>query len=337
MQEESPLRLGILGAARIALGGIIPAADRSPAVEVTAVASRGGDKRDTIADAAPGARVLEGYEALLQSEDVEAVYIPLPNSLHAEWTMKALSAGKHVLCEKPFALDPEEAAEAVEKARGSGLALMEGFMYRFSPQTERLAEIASGGEIGTVRQAVAEFGHRLDDPSDVRGVGSLGGGALGDVGCYCVSGLRLLFGSEPSGASARARFDGEGSDAADREISGILEFESGFGTISCGLDSARRESLTVTGTEGRATLRAPFRPDKSGGEILLTRGDETTTETFEPGDPYRLELEDFAGAVREGRDPAVGPGEILGNARALGELLASARSGGSPQPIQPAT
>lgn len=263
-------------------------------------------------------------------DDVEAVYIPLPNSLHVEWTLAALSAGKHVLCEKPFALDSQEAGEAVSKSKGSGLALMEGFMYRFSPQTVRLGEIASSGEIGELRQTVAEFGHRLDDPEDVRGVGSLGGGALGDVGCYCVSAMRLLFGSEPVSASARARFDGEG---ADREISGLLEFESGFGTISCGLSSARRESLTVTGTEGRATLNAPFRPDKSGGEILLTRGDETTAETFEPGDPYRMELEELAAAVREGREPAIGSGEIMGNASALTALLASARSGGSSQEI----
>lgn len=330
MQDTPPLRLGILGAARIAMGGIIPAASRSQDVEVAAVATREGQKADAVRQAAPEAAVLESYQALLESDNVDAVYIPLPNSLHAEWTLEALSAGKHVLCEKPFSLDAAEAEQAVSKARETGLALMEGFMYRFSPQTARLAEIVSGGGIGPVRQAVAEFGHRLDDPADVRGVGSLGGGALGDVGCYCVSGLRLVFGSEPLGASARARFDEEG---ADREISGLLEFEEGFGTLSCGLSSARRESLTITGTEGRATLRAPFRPDKSGGEIVLTRGDETTTETFEPGDPYRMELEELAAAVREGREPTVGTEEILGNARALDALLASARSGGSPQTI----
>lgn len=330
MQDTSPLRLGILGAARIAIGGIIPAASRSREVEMVAVATRGGNGADKVRRAAPEAEILESYEALLESDIVEAVYIPLPNSLHAEWTLKALTAGKHVLCEKPFALNSAEAEEAISAAQRSSLALMEGFMYRFSPQTARLAEIVSNGEIGTVRQAVAEFGHRLDDPADVRGVGALGGGALGDVGCYCVSGLRLVFGSEPVGASARARFDGEG---ADREISGILEFEAGFGAVSCGLASARRESLTITGTEGRATLRAPFRPDKSGGEILLTRGDEIATETFEPGDPYRLELEELAAAVREGREPAIGPSEIRGNASALDALLSSARSGGSPQEV----
>lgn len=330
MQDTSPLRLGILGAARIALGGIIPAASRSSETEVTAVASRGGKKADEIRRAAPEAEVLESYEALLASDAVDAVYIPLPNSLHAEWTLKALAAGKHVLCEKPFALDSEEAEASISAARGEGLALMEGFMYRFSPQTARLKELVSGGELGEVRQAVAEFGHRLDDPADVRGVGSLGGGALGDVGCYCVSGLRLVFGSEPVGASARARFDGEG---ADREISGILEFESGFGTLSCGLDSARRESLTISGTEGRATLPAPFRPDKGGGEILITRDGETTTETFGSGDPYRLELEELAAAVRERRDPAIGPGEIRANARALDALLSSARSGGEAREV----
>lgn len=330
MHDTSPLRLGILGAARIALGGIIPAADRSSEVEVAAVATRGGKKAGEIRRAAPGAEVLEGYEALLESDDVDAVYIPLPNSLHAEWTLRALAAGKHVLCEKPFALDSGEAEEAISAARDGGLALMEGFMYRFSPQTARLKELVRGGELGEVRQAVAEFGHRLDDPADVRGVGSLGGGALGDVGCYCASGLRLVFGSEPVGGSARARFDGEG---ADREISGVLEFESGFGTLACGLDSARRESLTITGTEGRATLPAPFRPDKAGGEISITRNGETTTETFEPGDPYRMELEELAAAVRERREPAIGPEEIRGNARALDALLSSARDGGSSRKV----
>jgi predicted dehydrogenase len=333
MQDATPLRLGILGAARIAINAIIPAAGRTRMVEVAAVATRDGGREDEVRRAAPDAKFIQGYEALLESDDVDAVYIPLPNSLHAEWTLRSLAAGKHVLCEKPFALTHREAKEAVSSARASGLALMEGFMYRFNPQTARLAEISSGGEIGTVRQAVAEFGHRIDDPTHVVGIGSLGGGALADVGCYCASGLRLVFGSEPVGASARARFD---EDGADRESSGLLEFEQGLGVLSCGLSSASRESLTVTGTEGRATLRAPFRSDNSGGEILLTRGGETTTETFEPGDPYRLELEEFAAAVREGRDPAIGPDEILGNARAVEALLTSARSGGSSQEISQA-
>lgn len=263
---------------------------------------------------------------MLESDSVDAVYIPLPNSLHAEWTLKSLASGKHVLCEKPFALSEREAREAVSAAQDSGLVLMEAFMYRLNPQTARLADIASGGEIGMVRQAVAEFGHRIEDPTHVVGIGSLGGGALADLGCYCASGLRLVFDAEPIRAFARARFD---EDGADRESSGILEFEQGLGLLSCGLSSASRESLIVTGTEGRATLTAPFRPDRSGGEILLTRDGETTTETFEPGDPYRLELEEFAAAVREGRTPAVGPGEILGNTRTLEALLSSARSGGS--------
>lgn len=324
MQDDAPLRLGILGAARIALGAVAPAADRTASVQITAVASRGG-KSEEIRRAAPGAEVVDGYEALLERDDIDAVYIPLPNSLHAEWTLKALAAGKHVLCEKPFSLVSGEAEEAISAAERAGLTLMEGFMYRLHPQTRRLRELVAGGELGEVRQAVAEFGHRLDDPEDVRGVGPLGGGALGDVGCYCVSGLRLVFGSEPVGASARARF---ADDGADREVSGLLEFAGGLGTVSCGLDSARRESLTVTGTEGRATLQAPFRPDKSGGEILLTRGDETTTETFEQGDPYRRELDEFAAAIRERREPEAGPSEILGNARTLTALLESARSGG---------
>ncbi len=327
---DGALRLGILGAARIALGGVIPAAARTDAVEVTAVATRGGEKARAVREAAPEAELFEDYASLIESAEVDAVYVPLPNSMHVEWTLKALEAGKNVLCEKPFSLDTEGAERAVEAARSAGLALMEGFMYRLHPQTVRLAQLLREGVVGEVRQAVAEFGHRLDDPEDVRGVGALGGGSLGDVGCYCVSGLRLAFGVEPRRATAFGRFD---KDGADRDLAGVLEFDEGLAFVSCSLSSARRERLEIVGTDGRIILNAPFRPDKAGGEIEIVRGDETSTERFGPSDPYRLELEEFAAAIREGRDPAVGPGEILGNARTIEALLESARSGGNTREV----
>jgi D-xylose 1-dehydrogenase (NADP+, D-xylono-1,5-lactone-forming) len=319
------LRLGILGAAKIALGGIIPAAARSESVEVAAVATRGGKRSREVGEVAPEASLFEDYGSLLESAEVEAIYVPLPNSLHVEWTLRAIDAGKHVLCEKPFALEGESAARAVEAAQRAGLALMEGFMFRLHPQTLRLRELLSAGAIGEVRQAVAEFGHRLEDPADVRGIASLGGGSLGDVGCYCVSALRLAFGSEPHRASAFARFDEEGTD---RELAGVLEFDSGLGIVSSSISSARRERLEIVGEEGRISLDAPFRADKAGGELEITRGGETSTETFEAADPYRAELDEFAAAIREGREPAVGPYEILGNARAKGALLDSAKRDG---------
>ena len=328
--QHPPLRLGVLGLASIATGGIIPAAARTEAVEVAAVATRGGARKDEIREAAPEAEAFEDYGSLLESEEVEAVYIPLPNSLHVEWTRRALQAGKHVLCEKPFALDAAEAEETVEAASDTGLTLMEGFMYRLHPQSLRLRELVESGAIGTVRHAVAEFGHRLDDPEDVRGIGSLGGGALGDVGCYCVSGLRLVFGSEPRRAAAFARFD---EDSADLDLAGTLEFDEGLGLISCSISSGRRERLEVTGTEGLLRLEAPFRADKAGGKIEILRDDESSAETFEAGEPYRLELEEFAAAVRGGRESAVGPQEMLGNARALSALLSSAREGGRVQSL----
>ena len=325
-----PLRLGVLGAARIALGGIIPAAERSEGVEVAAVATRGGEKRVAVRELAPEAEVFEDYASLLESAAVDAIYVPLPNSMHVDWTLRALEAGKHVLCEKPFSLDARGAGEAVERAKANKLALMEGFMYRFHPQTARLREILDSGAIGEVRQAVAEFGHRLNDPEDVRGAGSLGGGSLGDVGCYCVSGLRLAFGSEPVRATAFGRFDDEG---ADRDIGGVLEFEGGVGLVSCSISSSRRERLEIVGTDGRITLHTPFRADKAGGEMEVHYGIKPENESFQGGDPYREELEEFARAVREGRDPAVGPDEILGNARAIDALLRSARAGGTPQEV----
>jgi len=322
------LRLGILGAARIALGGIIPAPARTDAVEVATVASRGGEKSRAVREAAPQAELFEDYDSLLDSANVDAVYVPLPNSMHVEWTLKSIAAGKHVLCEKPFSVGAAGAERAVEAAREAGLTLMEGFMFRLHPQTLRLKALISEGAVGEVRQAVAQFGHRLDDPADVRGGGSLGGGSLGDVGCYCVSALRLAFGAEPERASAYARFDAEG---ADRELAGVLEFDAGFGVVSSSISSARRERLEVVGVEGTISLDAPFRADKSGGRMEVSRGGEMSIETFESADPYRAELEEFAAAIREGREPAVGPGEILGNARAIGALLESARQGGQAQ------
>jgi xylose dehydrogenase (NAD/NADP) len=326
--QHPPLRLGILGAAKIALGSIIPAAARTEEVEIVAVATRGGKRSWEARKAAPEAELFEGYDSLLEGADTEAVYVPLPNSMHVEWTLKALAAGKHVLCEKPFALKGEEATRAAEAAEGAGLTLMEGFMFRLHPQTLRLRELLSEGAVGGVRQAVAEFGHRLDNPSDVRGIGSLGGGSLGDVGCYCVSALRLTFSSEPHRASAFARFDEEG---ADRELAGVLEFDSGLGIVSSSISSARREHMEIVGEEGRISLGAPFRADKAGGTIEITYGGETFTETFEAADPYRAELEEFAAAIRENREPAVGSQEVIGNARAISALLDSARSGGRVQ------
>jgi D-xylose 1-dehydrogenase (NADP+, D-xylono-1,5-lactone-forming) len=328
--QHLPLRLGVLGAANIALGGIIPAATRTEKVEVAAAATRGGKKSREVWEAAPEAELFEDYDSLLEGANVEAVYVPLPNSMHVEWTLKALAAGKHVLCEKPFALAGEEAARAVEAAESTGLTLMEGFMFRLHPQTLRLRELLSEGAVSGVRQVVAEFGHRLEDPEDVRGIGSLGGGSLGDVGCYCVSALRLAFGSEPHRASAFARFDEEG---ADKEMAGVLEFDAGLGIVSSSISSARRERMEIVGEEGRIFLDTPFRADKAGGTIEITRGGETSTETFEGADPYRAELEEFAAAIRGGREPAVGPREILGNARAIGALLDSARSGGHAQDV----
>ncbi|MGF1472337.1 MAG: Gfo/Idh/MocA family protein [Rubrobacteraceae bacterium] len=325
---NEPLKLGILGAANIARGAIIPAATETAAVEVAAVATRGGKRSEEIRDLVPDARLFDDYESLVGSAAVEAVYVPLPNSLHVEWTLKALDAGKHVLCEKPFSLDAAGAEKTVEAAREAGLTLMEGFMFRLHPQTLRLRELLGAGEIGAVRQVVAQFGHLLDDPEDVRGIGSLGGGSLGDVGCYAVSGVRLAFGGEARRASAFARFD---EDGADRELAGVLEFDGGLGIVSCSISSARRERMEIVGTEGRITLGASFRADKAGGAIEITRGDEVETESFEAGDPYLAELEEFAAAVREQREPAVGAAEILGNARAVGALLESARQGGRAQ------
>ena len=329
--RQGAVRLGILGAARIAVGAIIPAAEHTDAVEVAAVATRGGVKGVAVRELVPEAESFADYDALLESPDLDAIYVPLPNSMHVEWTLKAIGAGKHVLCEKPFSQDAASAERAVKAAKDAGLKLMEGFMFRFHPQIRRLGELLHGGTIGEVRQVIAEFGHQVRDPKDVRIIGALGGGSLSDVGCYCVSGVRLAFGSEPRLATAFARYT---EDGADEDLAGVLEFDGGLGFVSCSTSSARRERLEVVGTDGRVTLSAPFRADKAGGTIEISRGPELETEHFGTDAPYLAELEEFAAAIREDREPAVGPAEILGNAHAINALLDSARAGGEPRSLR---
>ena len=193
------VRWGILSTANIGVRKVIPATEKAERCEVVAIASRDGERAAKVADELRIPRAYGGYEALLSDPDVDAVYIPLPNSQHAAWTIAAARAGKHVLCEKPLAMTAAEAEEMVRACANEGVLLMEAFMYRLHPSWEAVRELVASGRIGRLRAVQSWFSYFNDDPNDIRNVAELGGGALYDIGCYSINLSRMLFGSEPTG------------------------------------------------------------------------------------------------------------------------------------------
>ena len=249
-----PVAWGILSTARIG-ARLVEGAAKTDAAEIVAVASRDGATAQAFADGHGIRRAHGSYEALLADPDVEAVYIPLPNSMHVDWSVQALQAGKHVLCEKPLDRRPEAVTRAFDIAEQRGLVLSEAFMWRHHPQTLRLRELLGEGAVGDVRLVRACFSFALAGDVDVRLDPALDGGGLMDVGCYCVSGARLVAG-EPVSVAAQAVM---GPTGVDRRLSGLLRFDGDvLGVIDCGLDVYSRGELEIVGSEGRIVLPDPW-------------------------------------------------------------------------------
>ncbi|WP_276270676.1 Gfo/Idh/MocA family protein [Haloarcula litorea] len=318
------MRFGVLSTARIGRESVIPAIEKSDH-EVVAIASRDGERARAAADALGIPAAYEGYETLLSAADVDAVYNPLPNAAHAEWTERAADAGLHVLCEKPLTLDAAAAADLFDYVEDRGVTLMEAFMYQFHPRTERAREIVAE-ELGEVRAVDASFKFRLDDEGDIRLDPELGGGSLLDVGCYAVSAVRGFLG-EPDRAFARAT-DPRGT-GVDTDLAGVLAYDDGpTARVACGFDTPEFERYRVETTDGWLEARTPFgpAPDESVSLTYAVDGREVT-ETFDPVDQYTLQVEAFADAVAAGEPPRVDRAETLGNMRALDALARSADRG----------
>jgi D-xylose 1-dehydrogenase (NADP+, D-xylono-1,5-lactone-forming) len=317
------LRLGLLSTARIN-DSILAAAEAADRFEVVAVSSRDAGRAEAYARKHRLARAHGSYDALLADSEVDAIYVALPNGLHHEWTLRALRAGKHVLCEKPYTRRPAEAEEAFALAERSGLVLMEAFMYRHHPQTAIVADLVEGGVLlGRLRSIRATFTFRLERDDDARLLPELDGGSLMDVGCYCVSGSRLLAG-EP------VRVQGErvlGESGVDLAFYGTLVFED---EVVAQIDSSftlpRFQRLEAFGEDGSLHVEAPWRPDW-GGAVLLRRGAETTRIEVTSADMFWLELENLADAVAGRARSLLGRNDALGQARALDALLRSAAEG----------
>ena len=313
---------GILSTARIA-GRLVEGARQTEDAEVVAVASRNDAAAQRFADATGIPRAHGSYEALLADPDVEAVYVPLPNSMHVEWTMRALEAGKHVLCEKPMDRRPEQVARAYDLADKQRLVLSEALMWRHNPQTARLRALLDEGAIGEVRLVRASFSFMLERAPDVRLDPALDGGALMDVGCYCVSGARLVAGGEPLSVSAEVV---TGPTGVDMRLTGLLRFDGDvLAIVDCGLDLPSRSELEISGTEGRIVLTDPWHC--IAPRIVVERGFEREVVEPEPADSFALELADMARAIRDGREPLLGRADALGQARAIDALYRSAAEG----------
>jgi predicted dehydrogenase len=287
------IRWGILSTAKIGVEHLIPAIRKSETGMVHAIASRDGQKAAEIAGKLNIPVSYGSYEEMLADESIDAIYNPLPNHLHVPWTIKAMEAGKHVLCEKPVAMDSSEADSLLQKTREyPDLKIMEAFMYRFHPQWEEILSLISKGEIGTLESIHSVFTYYNDDPENIRNRPHMGGGGLMDIGCYCISVSRLLFGKEPD--RVYGKLDIDPGFGVDRKASGILSFGDKTATFTCSTKIESHQRVLVFGSDGLIEVEKPFNPQGNrAAHIYFTKNGERKFIKTEAVDQYRLQVDAF--------------------------------------------
>jgi predicted dehydrogenase len=296
-------------------------------VEVRAVASRARDRAEEAAHDLGIPKAYGSYAELLADREIEAVYIPLPNHLHAEWVKKAADAGKHVLCEKPFAMNAAEAEEAIRYAEAKGVLVMEAFMYRFHPQWIKAEEMVRTGEIGKVQAVHTTFSYMLKDPANIRNIPEAGGGGLPDIGCYAVSSARFLLGREPERVFALVHRDPKLK--TDILSSAILDFGVARAVFTVSTQAHPGQRVDVLGTGGQISLPLPFNayPDVPM-QISVTTGLGTRTISLPVADQYVEMFDGFSRAVREGGGAPTPPKDAIDNMKVQDALFRSEKSGG---------
>ena len=302
---------------------VIPPAQASPKIDLVGVASRTQERADEYAAEWGIPRAYGTYEGLLADPQIDCVYISLPNTLHTEWSIKSVAAGKHVLCEKPFTRNPDDVTAAWDAADAAGRVLSEAFMWRHSPQTARLRGLIDEGAIGEVRLIRSAFSYSLYDEDNIRLRTDVEGGALMDVGCYCVSGSRLSAGAEPIEAYGSARYGPTGTDWV---FTGLLRFPGEvLATFDCGTALPNRDELEVVGSDGSLFLDDPWHARTP--VIELRRDGEVELIEIERADSYGLELENVSAAAAGEAELLLGRDDAMGQARALAALHRSAQTG----------
>ena len=326
------IRWGVLGWARIARNEVIPALQRSRNGTLQAVASRSAAKLAECKAELNPPQLHRSYEDLVRDPAVDAIYNPLPNSLHKEWTIKAAEQGKHVLCEKPVALNAAETREMIAACRANGVVLMEAFMYRYSARTRQVVEILRSGVLGEIRFIHSQFRFLLNRDGDVRRDAGLGGGSLYDVGCYPLNFTGLVM-DTISGCAPGTGPQPEAIKAASVEVNGVDELFSAVlrypggvtASLHCGFNAHLRIVSEIIGTQG--VLEIPVTFMGAAGHLTLLAGDQRTEIAVPESDRYRLQAEDFADAILLKRPPLLPMEETLRNMELLDQLYAAARAG----------
>jgi predicted dehydrogenase len=320
------LRWGVLSTAKIAVEKVVPAMQQGRHTEVTALASRDLARARSAAERLGVAKAYGSYGELLDDPEIDAVYNPLPNHLHVPWSLRALAAGKHVLCEKPIALTAAEAQTLLDAAgQHPHLKVMEAFMYRHHPQWQRIVELVDGGAIGELRTLHSVFSYYNADPANIRNVAEIGGGGLMDIGCYNLSVSRCVFAAEPERVCGALEYDA--TFGTDRLASGILEFGRGTATFTCSTQLVPFQRVDIFGTEGRIEVEVPFSPQPHQPSRIWHQHDGRTDELLiEPYNQYTLQGDRFSRAVLEGTEVPTPLEDAVANMRVLEAVVASARS-----------
>lgn len=326
-RERVPdIRWGVLSTAKIAREKVIPGIKAAEHCEVVAIASREAELARSVADQLSIPHAHASYEALLADDDVDVVYIPLPNHLHAKWTIAAAQAGKHVLCEKPLALSAADAQQMVDVCANERVQLMEAFMYRLHPSWVAVQELVASGHIGQLRGVQSWFSYFNDDAQNIRNIREFGGGALLDIGCYLVNLSRMLFGEEP--VRVQATVSRDRVEKIDVLSASVLEFQNGVATFTCSTRAEPDQRVDIYGTEGRISIGIPFNiPSDLPTEVRVTAGGDppvhpgTHVLRFEPADQYAIQAERFARALLDRAPVPIPPGDAVGNLRVIEQIF----------------
>lgn len=320
-----PIKWGILSTAKIGAEKIIPAIQQAANATVEAIASRSLSKARNLAEQLQIPNCYGSYGALLAEASVDAIYNPLPNHLHVPKTIEALQANKHVLCEKPIALNSREAQELVNVSRNHPeLKVMEAFMYRFHPQWKKAKSWVDNGKIGKLQTIESFFSYHNDDPENIRNKAEMGGGALMDIGCYCISLARFLFGREPLNINGEWKIDS--SFGVDYLASGVMDFNTGTATFSCASQMTAAQRVNIAGTEGRIVIDIPFNaPTDENTQIWLYRAGNKKEITFAPVNQYQLQVEAFSDAILNNSAAPIPPEDALNNMKVIDRFKKSAR------------
>ncbi|HEY7937466.1 MAG TPA: Gfo/Idh/MocA family oxidoreductase [Candidatus Limnocylindrales bacterium] len=324
----SVLRWGILSTANIAVEKVIPGMRSATRAEILGIASRDKGRAESAARQLGIPRAYGSYEALLADPDIDAVYVPLPNHLHAQWAIAAARAGKHVLCEKPLAMTALEAQAIVDTSRQAGVVIMEAFMYRQHPSWVAVRELIASGRIGRLSAVDSWFSYHLDDPTNIRNIREVGGGALYDIGCYSINLSRMLFGEEP--ASVAAAIVRDPASEVDVLTSALLVFPSGVATFTCATRVEPDQRVSIYGTTGRIEIEIPFNiPPNLPTRVFVTAGGDppvapaTEILEFAPADAYGVEVDRFAEAVLDGATVPITGEDSVANMRVIERLFAA--------------